>query len=422
MSKIYVKRSFLGSVILMALLAASARADQKPNGLADPFATGKCSVRDPLCSSISPSEPPTEKPAHVQVSSKSPPKRNIPMLTHPKAQVVRPASQGPVPHPAPASSHHEDTGVTTTQVPSGEWKYVFDGDLVNGSGIAPGDEIRARHRISAPLRCFDPYWAVFEAYETAPERWNDLSALKQAFSQMKICEDPCISEEDATFLANCMDWSNIRNAASTATPDELPEANSGLFACSPARIKEGLASGDYGGSGSITDLSGNATCKPDHGLLVRRLALHAREEFAHSHACPQNLEGIEQLKTLSDRALQQGYDLTRLPDAGKPLLGCGYNESHRAWFPATHERFPDRTTFVTDYGLTDQGMDCNAFVSDSMRPGVFWLARPDCSGRSSYRHGGEIGDVRLVPLVDKVWLKVVYDSSRVFYYGFLFEN
>jgi hypothetical protein len=209
--------------ILSLILAAAAFAAPNEERLPFPFYYREhCPPSDPLCIELTASD--TEPKTHAPSPKGKPPAPADPAALAAKdmaalkkrteerytaavavTAVAKPDSNVPTKKPGLAKSPSlagfgpDSSGVDQKQDSSGNWEYRFDGDGLSGSRmICP--VIRELAPIKTPLACFDEYMDV---YKNPDKAQADVRTSYEAFIR---CRDHCVTEPDARFLADCVNW------------------------------------------------------------------------------------------------------------------------------------------------------------------------------------------------------------------------
>jgi hypothetical protein len=229
-----------------------------------------------------------------------------------------------------------------------------------------------------------------------------------------------MTAEDAKFLTGCADWSVRQRALSGVdNTEELFKENP--FKCLPFALDDGRRAGKYHGTDQLE------SCAPE---LVRRAA-KMRREFVRTEACPRSIENYAELKARALQLIRAGYDTTRTPTPGATLTMCAYNEDQRQFYSDYHGRFLDPLLFL-DSGSAHAPIGCAKMWRSSKQDQIYKLREMTCNGDRDYRDrrggGGEVGDVRFIPVIDKVWLQVVTQEAlqpgergKLYMVGWVFE-
>jgi len=148
-----------------------------------------------------------------------------------------------------------------------------------------------------------------------------------------------------------------------------------------------------------------------------------------SYDCPKNLIDIQRLRRISLRFRRK---MVRNPDIARvdvsPLItsprgpysvSCGYNDTRREWFRTTFHCVSQDLCF--GQGDDKHPHDQLRFERSREEPHL-WIMTRDRFGQRSYRHGGDYGDIVLIPLAEGVHLMVSRSRAREFYHGLIFTQ
>jgi hypothetical protein len=424
------------------------------------YESENCPLGDPLCIQIEKPEPaPPPKPKAAATTPKSS-FVTVEQRNHDEKAVIQDRAQfTKVVHQKPPKERRPD--LVEKQDEQGQWYYAFDADRVGGECLGLSISGRAKPwNEPQPMGCLEAILKLREMTDL-DEPWESAQEkIRANYISTLTCLDSCVTTEQANFLADCVDWEKLK--AKWGATDEgqisldiFHETNP--FECAKDKLEKAAKDGEFFAWSRDPKTGKCAPCtKPGWHwkASIKKCVVCAKDErwnpkteacekipppppplppeastpigkkiqreIERTHRCPENFSDLAEIKRVAREAFQYGVPANPLPMGKTRSFSCGYNSSNMRWYRVT-------TRCIDPYTCYSQGNErnpanCQKFVRRSTSDPTF-VAVKSCTGETSYRHGGAIGDLTFIPIADKVWIET-YGTPRdgIFYYGLTFSE